>query len=397
MKRRPTRRAGVIILVALLLFAAGATAQAGWLFVLAAGTAGFLVGSLFAARGLNPMLERSHPPTARVGDDVRVMLSVSNSGRRSLPFMRVEDRHDAFEPLYAVSEPLRPGETGEIEAIRRVIRRGVFSSGAVELSTAAPLGFIRRERKIEVDSGIIVAPRWVDIRSFPILEPSSAPMEQLHERARTGAGQEYVGVRDYRAGDPARWVHWRSSARRDQLVVREFEQEVSTPVSILVAGADAGVVPDSAFETVVSAAASVALYALATGHPVELFRPAPVDDVARISYPSKGQMLRWFAQTEPTDASLMPLVSSAAHRAHRRGTVVICTTTTGRALADLVEASRAVQVGGARAIVVAARSSSWADTPDAADEERALRELRGGRAQVALVARGEDLARCLQL
>jgi uncharacterized protein (DUF58 family) len=132
-------------MVALLLFGAGATAQAGWLFVLSAGTFGFLVGSLFASRGLQAHLERAHPPTARVGDDVPVVMTVANDTRRALPFMRVEDRHDAFEPLYAVSERLRPGESGEIGAMRRVVRRGVFASGEIKLSTAAPLGFIRRE------------------------------------------------------------------------------------------------------------------------------------------------------------------------------------------------------------------------------------------------------------
>lgn len=397
MKLRPTRRAAVIVLVALLLFGAGATAQAGWLFVLAAGTLGFLVGSLFAARRLNAGVDRGHPPTARVGDDVRVVLTVANDTRRALPFMRVEDRHEAFEPLYAVSQRLRPGESGEIEALRRVIRRGVFSSGEIKLSTAAPLGFVRRERVIQADSGIIVAPQWVDLPTFPILEPSSSPMEQLHERARTGAGQEYVGVRDYRAGDPARWVHWRSSARRDQLVVREFEREVSTPVAIMVTGMDTGEVPDSAFEAVVSAAASVALYAMATGHPIEIFRPGPVGDVVQLAYPSKGQLLGWLAQTVSVDASPAALASTALQRGRKRGTVVMCTTTTGRALEELEGTARAIQAGGARAIVIAARSSTWGATADAEEEERALSALDGGRARVATIAQGEDLRRCLLL
>ena len=133
--------------------------------------------------------------------------------------------------------PVSDGEI-EDEATGRPARR--LRRGEISLTTAAPLGFVERERPSTVDSGIIVAPRWVDLPTFPILEPSSSPLEQLHERARTGAGQEYVGVRDYRPGDPAKWVHWRSSARRDQLVVREFEHEVSTPVSILVTGVDSG-------------------------------------------------------------------------------------------------------------------------------------------------------------
>jgi uncharacterized protein (DUF58 family) len=172
---------------------------------------------------------------------------------------------------------------------------------------------------------------------------------------------------------------------------------VSTPVSILVTGMDTGDAPDSAFEAVVSAAASVALYALATGHPVELFRPGSLGDVVHVSYPSKGQLLRWLAQTEPVDASAIPLASAALHRGRKRGTVVMCSTTSGRALADLVAAARSVQAGGARAIVVAARSSTWGSTVDVSEEQAALTALDGGRARVATIAKGEDLRRCLLL
>jgi uncharacterized protein (DUF58 family) len=191
-------------------------------------------------------------------------------------------------------------------------------------------------------------------------------------------------------------VHWRSSARRNQLVVREFEQEVSTPVSIIVAGADSGEPPDSAYEAAISAAASVALYALATGHPVELFRSMD-GAIDRLSYPSKGRLLRWFAESEAEDGSAVPLATSALRARRSRGTVVLCSTTTGHALGSLVDATAAIQAGGARAIVVAARSSTWSRTPDMAEEERTLDELQGGRARVAVVSKGEDLRRCLLL
>lgn len=396
MKRRPTKRAFLVLLAGALLFSAGATAQAGWLFVLSAGTVGFVVGSLFIARSPTADVAREHPPTARVGDDVRVSLTIRNPGRRALPFMRVEDEHEAFEPLCAVSEWLRPGDEGEIQAMRRVVRRGVFSAGTVKLTTAAPLGFIRRERRLSVPSGIIVAPRWVELPTFPIMEPSSAPQERLHERALTGGGQEYAGVRDYRAGDPARWVHWRSSARRDQLVVREFEQEISTPVAVVALGPDTGEAPDSAFEATVSAACSIALYALSTGHPVELFR-ADTDEIEHLSYPSKGQILRWFAEARPGDASPAAAVGAALGARRTRGTLVLCTTTSGRALEELPSAVGAIQAGGARAIVVAARSSTWGPTSEPAKEESTLAALHGGRARVMLVPKGEDLRRCLLL
>ena len=130
----------------------------------------------------------------------------------------------------------------------------------------------KSRRTIELPTSLTVVPRWVEIRSVPILEPSSFPSDVLHERARTGAGEEFIGVRDYRPGDPPRSVHWRSTARAGHLVVREFEEEVASRVALVLAGADAGTPPESAFETLVTAAASIGVYALQTGHPVDIVR-----------------------------------------------------------------------------------------------------------------------------
>ncbi len=222
-RRKPTRRTLVVVGAAVVLFLAASTAQAGWLFVLAAGVLGLVGGSLLVPHRLaSIVVARTAPATTRVGDPVRVGLEIVNEGRRGVPPLRIEDGHPAVVPIAAASSRVPGRSRAHLELVRATVRRGAFEGGPVTLRSGAPFGFFRAERTTEVETPVVVVPSWFEMRSFPILEPSSFPADVLHERARTGAGQEYLGVREYRPGDPQRAVHWRSTARVGQLVVREF-------------------------------------------------------------------------------------------------------------------------------------------------------------------------------
>ncbi|MDQ4065393.1 MAG: hypothetical protein M3161_05040, partial [Actinomycetota bacterium] len=202
MTRVPTRRAAVISGAGVLLVMAGASAQAGWLFVIAALVFGVVAGSIFADHRRNSVvITRELPYRVRIGDDVATRVTVTNEGSRAaVPIGLVEDRFPAFEPVTVAHDALPPQTSATLELVRTAIRRGVFESGPVRWSSGAPFGVIRTRRDLEVASPLRVVPRWVELATFPILEPSSSPSDVVHERARAGAGDEYLGVREYRPG-----------------------------------------------------------------------------------------------------------------------------------------------------------------------------------------------------
>ena len=392
MRRQPTRRAVVIIGIGALLVMAGATAQAGWLFVLAAGVLGLVAGSFVVKHRLGAVeMRRRMPQRARVGDDVRAGLTVTNRSRSSVPMFALEDSFAAFDPVIFGVERLDAGARAEIELVRRATSRGVHEDGAVSLTSGAPFGLVRSRRTRRIRTSFTVVPHWVELTSFPILEPSSSPSEVLHERARTGAGEEYLGVREYRPGDPLRAVHWRTTARAGKLIVREYQQEVSSTVGLVVAGADHGDGPTSSFESLVSAAASIGIYALSTGHPIHIAR----DRGERIDYlggTGKHDLLDWLASAQAFDGSLEPLVVQMLGRVGRRGTIVLCSDTAGTAGGSIEASVRRIQRAGARAIVVAARSSSW----DPAARDAVLPAGLGeGRVPIRELVADKELESCL--
>jgi uncharacterized protein (DUF58 family) len=384
----------VIIGSGLLLMMAGGTAQAGWLFVLAAGVFSLVVASfLFPHRLGDLVIERETPRRVRVGDDVRVVMTLKNDGEHPIPMLRVEERSPAFEEVVVASEAIPPRGSVMFESVQPARRRGYFEGGDALVTSGAPFGLGRSRKRASSEGDLTVVPRWVDLRSFPLLEPSSSPSDILHERARTGAGEEYLGVREYRPGDPRRSVHWRTSARAGKLVVREFEEHVLTRVALIVGGMDTGEPPESAFEEVVSAAASIALYALDTGHPVEIFTPGP-DGSERLSGPDRRDVLDRLAKVDPGAWDPMEAGAAALRAVHRRGTVVFCVTSEGAAADSLRTAVRSVQAAGARVIVVIARSSTWQD-PSQEVTDRWIDQLRGGRAILRVLSKDEELQGCL--
>lgn len=98
-------------------------------------------------------------------------------------------------------------------------RRGPVSATSWIVSAGDPLGLFGRRRRCPDTEAALVLPRFTSLaKGLRVHE-----LEAVAAAPRAGSGMELFGVREYRPGDSLRRIHWRSSARHDELVVREFE------------------------------------------------------------------------------------------------------------------------------------------------------------------------------
>jgi uncharacterized protein (DUF58 family) len=114
-------------------------------------------------------------------------------------------------------------------------RRGVFGAIRVQLRTAMPLGvFVRmRTMRVQLEAPITVAPR--PAAAHPVLQPIPTDVVATAAAAlHRGGGDTVRSVRPYVSGDPARLVHWPTSARRGTLVVREHQPPTALGVALVV-------------------------------------------------------------------------------------------------------------------------------------------------------------------
>jgi len=108
-------------------------------------------------------------------------------------------------------------------------RRGRWQLKGFEVATRFPFGLFRKSRDLPGSAEVVVYPQPVDPPPLPEL---TAAARGEAPRRRIGHGGEIYGVREHRPGDDARDLHWKLSAKRDQLVSREYEAEQSREVVV---------------------------------------------------------------------------------------------------------------------------------------------------------------------
>jgi len=101
-------------------------------------------------------------------------------------------------------------------------RRGRFRLGPVELTSGDAFGLFRITRRVEATASVVVYPYTVDLPAF--LPPGGElPGGDALRRRTHHITTNVSGVRDYEPGDGFNRIHWKSTARHDRLIVKEFE------------------------------------------------------------------------------------------------------------------------------------------------------------------------------
>jgi uncharacterized protein (DUF58 family) len=267
---RLRKRAAGLIFGAVVLFFLGTNVQAGWLLVLSAALIGAVVAGAVLPFVMMRKLEfgRRAPQELHQNDEVLVDLEVTNASRGMRLGISVSD--PLLSPATMFIPVLAPGATAEVTTSRRAQRRGLFHGAEVVVATDAPFGVAQRKKRVNVEGETLVLPAIVDLPELDFIEPAPANASAMRSAPRRGHGPEYFGIREYRTGDSMRHVHWPSTARTGHVMVREFEQETTRRLAIVVdASYDAG----SAWtplDRCCSAAASIALAASSRGHGARL-------------------------------------------------------------------------------------------------------------------------------
>jgi uncharacterized protein (DUF58 family) len=180
-------------------------------------------------------------------------------------------------PRFAVTP--RPSGTRVSYSLRPVLR-GAHRVGPAVAHGVDPLGLAEFARTVPGTDRLLVLPRTTVLRGLP---PALGSADGAHGAgaARTGQGRSDVLVRPYRSGDELRRVHWRSTARHGELMVRLEEQPWRGGVTLLFdrrEGAHRGHGPGGSLEWAVGFVASVGVHLLERGEPVEVV----VDDGSRL-------------------------------------------------------------------------------------------------------------------
>ncbi|MBY8886178.1 DUF58 domain-containing protein [Streptomyces sp. PTM05] len=217
---------------------------------------------------------RLSPSRVPAMSQARVHLRVENVSRLPTGLLMLQDRVPYVlgpRPRF-VLDRVEPGGHREVSYRVRSDLRGHYPLGPLQLRLTDPFGMCELTRAFEASDTLTVVPR-VDPLPMVRLVGESAGYGDSRTRALALAGEDDVIPRGYRHGDDLRRVHWRSTARYGELMVRREEQPHRARCTVVLdtrQSAYHGAGPDSAFEWAVSGAASVASHMLERGYACRL-------------------------------------------------------------------------------------------------------------------------------
>jgi hypothetical protein len=158
-----------------------------------------------------------------------------------------------------VVKPLAPGGQTTLRYLVRTENRGRYPLGPMHVRVADPLGMVDLDKSLPSTTSILVTPRTEPLPRIP-LTGRWAGAGDNRTRDLLGGGSPDVTTREYRLGDDLRRIHWPTSARVDQLMVRREEQQWQSRCTLLIDNRRAshrGYGANSSMETAVRAAASI--------------------------------------------------------------------------------------------------------------------------------------------
>ncbi|MFW2513545.1 DUF58 domain-containing protein [Demequina sp. SO4-13] len=266
-------------------------------------------------------------------------------------------------------------------------RRGRWPLGPALVHSGDPFGMMRADTPVGEAELVPVWPAVVDLSGTAGALMGHA--DRVVMGARTPSPDD-ASLRDYREGDDLRRVHWASSARLGTMLVRSDERAGRRPATVIL---DAPREP-LALEWAISAAASIALSVLDSGHPVRMIGPGMDAEAMRHLGERGGELARFELLNQTIDLrspvsradSTAQLVRSAALAAddsrHGEVTVGVLEPLSERALDALVPIGEA---GRAWAIVRVSPSTE-------ADAGRTVRGLRRAGWRATTASPSDDLA-----
>lgn len=191
--------------------------------------AGSWVWTRWAAGGLR-LSRTARMQRANVGDFFEERFEVVNGSHVLAPWIEVFNQSTI--PYASGSRLLTLVSGREKRAYLSrtwLTRRGAFMLGPTLISTGDPFGLFRASKEIAAAQTLVVLPMLFDIKSF-LLPPGLLPGGQVIRRKSSDITPHAAGVREYVHGDAMKRIHWPTSIRRNQLMVKEFEQDPQAEV-----------------------------------------------------------------------------------------------------------------------------------------------------------------------
>ena len=262
----------VLLLAGLTLLSGMASGFAIFYFLFYAFVGAVVGGLLWASAnliGIRISAQR-RPGIAKVGDYAETELYVENRSLLPKILLEVQDMVELPGQVTGTVLNLPPYQNFRWHARALLNKRGVYPLGPARVFSSDLLGLFRLQRTFHGVEEVMVYPATVELPFFQLSVSDGIHQGVRHQHTQ-GVTPSVSTVREYSDGDSLRRIHWPSSIRTGQLMVKEFERELGNQVWIVLdldRDVQAGGEIDNTEESSITVAASIARKFMTMNRPV---------------------------------------------------------------------------------------------------------------------------------
>ncbi len=321
---------------------------------------------------------RLDPPRAQVGSEATVTLHLENVTRLPTGLLMIEDTVPyalGARPRFVLDRVEAHG-VREIDYRVRSDLRGRFAIGPLTVRISDPFGLVELTRSFTISDTLVVIPQVVPLPQVR-LSGELAGGGESRTRSVAAAGDDDVAPREYRQGDDLRRVHWRSTARYGELMVRREEQQWQSRGALLLDTrryAHRGEGPRSSFEVAVSAAASIGVHLAHEGLGLRLVTDQGAEQLPEAGL--SGSLLDTLAVVRTSTARSLEYGIAALRQGGGDGLIVAVL---GWVDVEQARALARLKQGNVTGVAVMLDVSGWEQPETGGNEEhRAARDVLAG-------------------
>jgi uncharacterized protein (DUF58 family) len=301
------------------------------------------LGSLLLVRLTNPtasVTRRLNPNLVHEGDQ-------ANRGRFSMRNVTVEDTVSNLGSARFALGKLSRGETASASYQILCRPRGLYEVGPARITATDPLGLATSSVLIGEGDQLIVYPSVEDLEGFPVVRGLDPSVHAAKPEFSHRGGEDFFTLREFRVGDDLRRVHWPSSAKRDQLMIRQLETPWQARALVMFDPRASAYESQPAFERAVRGAASAIRHLFRQGFAADLWAGgAPVSSNHASPYAAAMEAL---ASVQPEEDLDIRAAATHLRRGTRGGALILIT---GVGDTDLLEAQRLLDRDFGRTILL---------------------------------------------
>ncbi len=317
-----TRTGWAVVASAVLLAVLGWWWEYVELGILAVGAAGAVVLALTFSTSGSGMAATQHLSARRVAVDhpASAVIRLENRSRaRTASRLAVEPVGDT--ELSVRTPALESGQVHELGIELPTERRGILTVGPLELKRGDPLGLVDRTTRVGHGTPFVVYPRVHQVTGMGAgrVRDLDGPASDTSPHGNIS----FHALREYVPGDDLRHIHWRSSARTGQLMVRQYV-DTRRPAQLVLMDTRRSSLDPGSFEHALEIVASLVVSGAEGGYPVLVATPDQVGSSAIFS--GRDTCLDRLAAIEQTDAPGLGGLSAAINEGVRRATSLIMVT-----------------------------------------------------------------------